>query len=48
MFVGISTGVTPFTENEGAVIAATYVSRVIADGGYVEGVDCMIYKLEAL
>jgi hypothetical protein len=48
MFVGIAMGVTPFTQAGGAVLALEYTNRVTADGGYYEGVDCMIFKLNNL
>lgn len=48
MFVGLAIGVTPFTQAGGAVLALEYTNRVTADGGYYEGVDCMIYKLDDL
>lgn len=48
MFVGLAIGVTPFTQAGGAVLALAYTARVTADGGYYEGVDCMIYKLDDL
>jgi hypothetical protein len=48
MFVGIAMGVTPFVQANGAVLALEYTNRVTADGGYYEGVDCMIYKLDDL
>ena len=44
----VSIGVTPFTQAGGAVLALEYTNRVTADGGYYEGVDCMIFKLDDL
>jgi hypothetical protein len=48
MFVGIAMGVTPYPQGDGAVLALAYTNRVTADGGYYEGVDCMIFKLNNL
>jgi len=48
MFVGISTGVTPFINQDGAVVALAYTNRVTADGGYYVGVACMIAALDFL
>lgn len=48
MFVGISTGVTPFIIQDGAVVALAYTNRVTADGGYYEGVACLIAAVDYL
>jgi hypothetical protein len=48
MFIGISIGITPFPQGDGGVLALDYTNRVTADGGVVESVDCMIFKLNNL
>jgi hypothetical protein len=50
MFVGIAMGVTPFTQAGGAVLvlALEYTNRVTADGGYYEGIGCLLRKLNNL
>ena len=48
MFLGISTGITTFITQDGALVALAYTNRVIADGGYYEGVGCMIAALDSL
>lgn len=48
MFVGLAIGVTPFVQGGASVLALEYTNRVTADGGYYEGVDCMIFKLDNL
>ena len=46
--IGVSVGVAPFVPSNGAVVALLYTERVTADGGYYEGVVCLINAINQL
>ena len=48
MFVGIGIGVRSFAQLEGGELALGYMNRVIADGGTVEAVGCLISAINYL